>query len=172
MGQGLSRLRPPPRLSREQGSWGPPRTRGSLLPLRALESGLKNAPLPLSVLRQTARLPGHCGWGVRLALTQVRLVRLLSTDGQGFTLGVGSRWSSKPAARCALVPGHGLDLGWGPGTARILPRRELPAPASPRCRLLSSLEALFGPAAQRGEAGGRWEAQERALHSRLRGRCL
>ena len=51
-----------------------------LLPLRDLESGLKNAPLPLSVLRQVTRLPGRCGWGVGLALTQVVLARLLGTD--------------------------------------------------------------------------------------------
>ena len=70
------------------------------------------------------------------------------------------------------MPGHGLDLGWGPVTARTLPRRELPTPASPCSRLLSSLEALFGPGAQRGEEGRGWKAQERALHSRLRCKCL
>lgn len=70
------------------------------------------------------------------------------------------------------MPGHGLDLGWGPVTTHILPGRELPAPASPCSQLLSSLEALFGPGAQRGEEGRGWKAQEGALHSRLRCKCL
>lgn len=68
--------------------------------------------------------------------------------------------------------GHGLDLGWEPVKARVLPGRELPALASLGARLLSSLEALFGPDAQRGAEGRGWKAQEGALHSRLRGTCL
>lgn len=68
--------------------------------------------------------------------------------------------------------GHGLYLEWESVTVRIMPGRELPSPASPGAWLLSSLEALFGPGAQRGAEGRGWKAQEGALHSPLRGKCL